>query len=75
MSFREEKDMLEKFGCTDIRYINLVNNYYIEFIYNCKKYAVEHILNVYGAEVDMFELCEPPYKKFGTLEELLNYIK
>lgn len=75
MNFKEEQEMLEKFGCKDIQYDTLINNYYIKFIYNDKKYTIEHILNVYGAETNMWELCVRPSKIFGTLEELLNYIK
>ncbi len=75
MSSRKEREMLERFGCKEIEYDSLINNYYIKFIYNKKKYIIEHILNVYGAEVDMWELCKIPSKTFGTLEELLNYIK
>lgn len=75
MSFREEEDMLERFGCRGIEYDNLVNNYYIKFIYKRKKFIIEHILNAYGEEVDYWELFGRTSKTFGTLEELLNYIK
>ena len=73
----EEKEILKEFGCEEIQYTNLINNYYINFKYNQKGYTAEHILNVYGAEVDMWMLTslhsEPEY--FKTLEELLNHIK
>ena len=74
MSFSEEKEMLERFGCKDIEYTSLVNNYFISFTYNESRFTIEHILNVYGASVDYWELSTP-YQTFSTLEELLNHIK
>lgn len=71
----DERKVLEDFGCKEIKYDSLVNNYYIKFTYNKKEYTIEHILNVYGAEVDMWELCGSARETFSTLEELLNHIK
>lgn len=73
----EERKILEDFGCKDIEYTNLVNNYYINFTYKDERFTVEHILNVYGAEVNFWELFSltGPSECFKTLEELLNHIK
>lgn len=70
----KEREILETFGCKEIEYTNLVNNYFISFTYKEKRFTVEHILNVYGAVVDFWELSTLS-KTFSTLEELLNYIK
>lgn len=75
MSFRKEREMLEKFGCKDITFDLLVNNYFITFIYNNKEFKVEHILNVYGADVDFWQLETFGRGGFDSLEELLNHIK
>jgi hypothetical protein len=76
MSYRKEREILEAFGCKNIEYDNLINNYYIRFDYKGQRYVIEHILNVYGAEVDFWELCHPkPTDSFGTLESLLDCIK
>lgn len=72
MSFTKESKTLTDFGCEDVEYTNLVNNYFISFTYNQKRYTAEHILSVYGASVDFWELSD---KAFNTLPELLNYIK
>lgn len=72
MSFREEREMLEKFGCKNIVIDLLVNNYFITFEYDYREYKIEHILNVYGSSVDYWELKD---KSYNTLEELLNSIK
>lgn len=74
MTFNQEKQMLIDIGCEDIEYTSLVNNYYFSFTYKDRRYTIEHILNVYGAEVDFWEISTPS-QTFGTLEELLNYIK
>ena len=73
----KENELLEAFGCKEIKYDNLVNNYYINFTYKGKKFTLEHILNVYGTEVDVWELYsqEKRTKSFSTLKEALNYIK
>ena len=74
MWISKERQMLIDFGCEDIEYTNLVNNYFISFTYKEKRFTIEHILNVYGAEVDYWELSTP-HQTFSTLEELLNYIR
>ena len=74
MSSNQERKLLEAFGCEEIEYTNLVNNYFISFTYNESRFTIEHILNVYGASVDYWELSTP-YQTFSTLEELLNHIK
>lgn len=74
MTFNQEKQMLIDFGCKDIEYTSLVNNYFISFTYKEKRFTIEHILNVYGAEVDYWEISTP-YQTFKTLKELLEYIK
>lgn len=48
----KEQEILEKFGCKEIEYTNLVNNYFISFTYKGKRFTTEHILSVYGASVD-----------------------
>lgn len=75
MSFREEREMLERFGCKDIVIDLLVNNYFITFVYDNKEYKIEHILNVYGVDADYWELLSFNKGSFNTLEELLNHIK
>lgn len=72
MTYKKEMEILEAFGCKEIEYTNLVNNYFISFTYNDKRFTAEHILNVYGAEVDYWELKD---KSFNTLIDALNYIK
>ena len=37
MSYREEKELLEKFGCENIKYENYSSNYCIIFNYNNKR--------------------------------------
>lgn len=75
MSYREEKQLLENFGCENIKYENYSSNYCIIFNYNNKRIVAEHTLNVYGESVDMWELYPEPTKRFDDLETLLNYIK
>lgn len=72
MSYREELELIKAFGGEDVETTNLVNNYYISFTYNNKRYIAEHILSVYGASVDYWEVSD---KAFNTLVDLLNYIK
>ena len=73
--FKDEEKTLKEFGCANIEYEMLVNNYFVSFDYNNKQYTIKHVLNVYGEECDLWDLCQPPYKTFGTLQELLNSIK
>ena len=72
---KDERQILTEFGATDIQYEPLINNYFINFIYNNKKYTIEHILNVYGVSTDFWELCIKPTKTFNKLEELLEWLK
>jgi hypothetical protein len=79
MWYEKEEQLLKEFGCEGIEYSSLVNNYFYKFTYKGKKFTIEHMLNVYGAEVDFWELCKEEdnkiYKTFNTLKELLDYIK
>ena len=75
MSYREEKELLEKFGCKNIVYENYSSNYCIIFNYNNKRIVIEHILNIYGESVDVWELYPEPVKRFDDLKTLLDYIK
>ena len=75
MSYREERELLEKFGCKNIKYENYSSNYCIIFNYNGKRIVAEHTLNIYGESVDMWELYPEPVKRFETLETLLDHIK
>ena len=72
MSYKEELELIKAFGGEEIETTNLVNNYYICFNYKDKRYCAEHILSVYGASVDYWEVSD---KAFNTLVDLLNYIK
>ena len=72
MNYQEELELIKAFGCEDIEYTSLVNNYFISFTYNQKRHTAEHILSVYGSNVDFWELSD---KAFSTLPELLDYIK
>lgn len=74
-----EEKLLEKSGATEIEYDTLINNYFIRFTLNGKRYTTEHILNVYGASVDFWYLItkedgKSKYKEFNTLEAIIEFI-
>lgn len=68
----KELKMLVDFGANKIKFDSLANNYYIDFVYNSKKYTVGHILSVYGEPVDYWEFND---KTFESLEDILECLK
>lgn len=69
---KEEIKLLIDFGASKIEYNQLVNNYYIDFTYNNKRYSIGHILNIYGEDVDYWELGD---LVFEELKDVLVHIK
>ena len=68
----KEQQRLEAAGCENIKVFNLINNYGYKFKKAAKKHCLEHVLNVYGAAVDWWELDG---KVFDTLDQALAYIQ
>lgn len=62
-------DKIHALGVEKFSYYSLINNYGYTFIYNNIKYDLRHVLNVYGARVDMWDLYP------NTNEKALESIK
>ena len=76
---KNEREFLEKSGATNIKFESLVNNYFISFDFKGKRHTVEHVLNVYGIAVDVWDLIykendKTVYKEFKTLEAIIEFL-
>ena len=75
---QEIKKKLDALGVEKFCYYGLINNYGYTFIFNNIKYDFRHVLNVYGACVDMWDLYpsekENDESKKNHLEDIKKLI-
>ena len=71
LSFQEFKEYLASKGVEDFKGYTLINNYGYTFKYKGVKYDLRHVLNVYGADVDWWDLTP----KNDALAVLVERIK
>ena len=69
--YKEFKKQLENYGVTNFDYYSLINNYGYHFVYKGIRYDYRHILNVYGADVDFWELT-PKNDELEAVCELIR---
>mgnify|MGYP003305663904 CR=1 FL=1 len=69
----QEKALIEA-GCENVKGYVLVNNYGFTFTKNGTKYDLRHWLNVYGADVDYWDISHVK-GTFKSFEEALEAIK
>ena len=74
----EVEEALKVAGAENIEAYTLINNHGFTFTKKGAKYDLRHILNVYGAKCDFWEIIAENKHKFestnlpGLLEELKN---
>ena len=67
------KEILAKYNCTDIEPYSLVSNSGVTFILDNVRYDARHWRNVYGADVDYWNIM--PIKGGTVNSDILDAIK
>ncbi len=71
---KDQEKLLIEAGCENVRPYTLINNYGFTFTKNGTKYDLRHWQNVYGAEVDFWDISGLK-GAFNTFEAALEIIK